>query len=68
LAEAPPNTWACLFCFLPDDVFVIAPVDERIHVPGAVVVEENAAFDSFAEKEVGCFGQELFLLAVAFDE
>jgi hypothetical protein len=31
-------------------------------------VEENPAFDTFAEKEIGCFGEELFLFAFAFDE
>ncbi len=31
-------------------------------------MEQNPTFDTFAEKEIGCFGEELVLFAFAFDE
>jgi hypothetical protein len=58
----------------PDDVFVVSPVDEGVYFPFFVVMEEDPAFDAFAEEKIGGFGEQLFLLiqlflfAVAFDE
>ena len=31
-------------------------------------MEENPAFDAFAEEQIGCFWQQLFLFAFSFDE
>jgi hypothetical protein len=51
-----------------------APVDQAFHFSGGVVMKQDPAFDAFAEKEIGSFGEQLFLLvqlflfAFAFDE
>jgi hypothetical protein len=50
-----------LFYFVPDNVLVIAAVDEAIRFSVRVGMEENPAFDTFAEKEIGSFGEQLFL-------
>ena len=63
-----------LFRLAPDYVFVVSPVDEGVDLAVGVVTEEDPAFDTFAEKEIGSFGEQLFLLvqlflfAFAFDE
>src|SRR6266487_2745691 len=63
-----------LFCFAPDNVFVISAVDEGIDFVVGVVTEEDPAFDAFAEKEIASFREQLFLFvqlflfAFAFDE
>jgi hypothetical protein len=37
---------------LPDDVFVITTVDERVDFPVSGVTEQNSAFDTFAEEKL----------------
>ena len=46
-----------LFRLAPDYVFVVPAVDERVDLAVSVVTKENPAFDAFAEKEIGCFGE-----------
>jgi len=65
---APLRNAEWLFYFAPDDVFVVAPVGQAIHFSVRVVVEEDPAFDAFAEEEIGRFGEQLLLFAFAFDE
>jgi hypothetical protein len=57
-----------LFRLAPDYVFVVPAVDEPVDVAVGVVTEEDPAFDAFAEKEFGSFGEQLFLFAFALDE
>jgi hypothetical protein len=57
-----------LFHFVPDNVFVVSAVDEGVDFAVVVVAEENPPFDTFAKKEIGSFGEQLFLLAFAFNE
>ena len=51
-----------LFRFAPDNIFVIPAVDEAIHFSVGVGMEENPAFDAFAEEEIGSFWEQLLLL------
>ena len=64
-AEAQPEN---LFRLVPDYVFVVPAVDECVDLTVGVVTEEDPAFDAFTEKEIGGFGEQLFLFAFAFDE
>ena len=64
-AEAQPEE---LFRLAPDYVFVVPAVDECVDLALGVVTEEDSAFDAFAEKEIGCFGEQLLLFAFALDE
>ena len=64
-AEAQPED---LFRLAPDYVLVVPAVDECVDLALGVVTEEDPAFDAFAEKEIGCFGEQLFLFAFALDE
>src|ERR1700691_1966548 len=49
-----------LFGFFPAYVFVVAAVDGGVGFAVGVVVKQRAAFDAFAEKDVGGFGDQLF--------
>ena len=55
-----------LFRLAPDYVFVVSPVDEGVDLAVGVVTEEDPAFDTFAEKEIGSFGEQFFLLVELF--
>ena len=57
-----------LFCFAPDDVFVVSPVDQGVDFAVGAVVEKDPAFDVFPEKDVARFGKQFFFFAFAFDE
>jgi hypothetical protein len=57
-----------LFRLAPADVLIVAAIDECVDFAVDVVTEKNPAFDAFAEKEIGSFGEQLFLFAFAFDE
>jgi hypothetical protein len=55
-----------LFRLAPDNVFVIPPINQSVDLAVGVVTEKNPAFDVFAEKEFGSFGEQLFLFIQLF--
>ena len=63
-----------LFRRAPDHIFVVTTIDQSVDLAVGVVTEKNPAFDVFAEKEFGSFGEQLFLFvqlvlfAFALDE
>ena len=57
-----------LLSFLrPNDISLFRLRSTRRPCRGGVT-KEDSAFDAFAEKEIGCFGEQLFLFAFALDE
>jgi len=56
-----------LLSFLsPNDILVIPPINQSVDLAICVVTEEDPAFDAFAEKEFGSFGEQLFLFIQLF--
>ena len=58
---------AGLLSFLgPHDILVIPPINQGVDLAVGVVTEEDPAFDTFAEKEIGSFREQLFLFVELF--
>src|SRR6266567_2987697 len=64
-AACPPREH--LFCFAPEDVFVVPAIDESIDLSVIGVAKQNAALHAFAEKDIRSLGQELLAFAFSLD-
>jgi hypothetical protein len=40
---------------VPDNVFVISPVNKRVDFSVLIITKQNSALDTFAEEKLGCF-------------
>src|SRR5579859_210831 len=43
---------------LPDNILVVATIDQRVHLPFGIM-EDLPSFDAFSEEDVTCFGNKL---------
>src|SRR4030095_7461079 len=52
----------------PLDVFIVSPINQRVDLSAGIGSKQNPAFDTFAEKNLWCFREQLLFFAVSFDE
>ncbi len=50
--ETKRRSWPELFRFVPDDVFVVTTVDQRVDFTVSGVTEQDSALDTFAEEKL----------------